>query len=58
MKVRTEVGWDGWIREVVVWMVVVMGMLRRHLDEKAVSGGVLDEFAAFLHLWSMRDGGR
>ena len=47
MKVRTEVGWDGWIGEVVVWMVVVMGMLLRHLGDismrRALSGDVLDE---------------
>ena len=62
MKVRTEVGWDGRIGEVVVWMVVVMGMLSRHIDEismrMALSRGVLEEVAAFLHLWLMGGGGR
>ena len=27
VKVRTEVGWVGWIGEVVVWMVVAMEMI-------------------------------
>ena len=62
MKVRTEVGWDGWIGEVVVWMVVVMGMLLRHLGDismrRALSGDVLEEVAVFLHLWLMGGGGR
>ena len=62
MKVRTEVGSGGGIGEVVVWMVVAMGMLSRHIDEismrRALSGVVLEEVAAFLHLWLMGGGGR
>lgn len=62
MKVRTEVGLGGGIGEVEVWMVVAVGMLSRHLDEismrRALSGGVLEEVAAFLHLWLMGGGGR
>ena len=62
MKVRTEVGSGGGRGEVVVWMVVAMGMLSRHIDEismrRALSGGVLEAVAAFLHLWLMGGGGR
>ena len=62
MKVRTEVGSGGGVGEVVVWMVVVMGMLSRHLSDismrRALSGDVLEAVAAFLRLWLMGGGGR